>query len=198
MSDPSRSLWITIVERVFNHVGCSEAVGLLMLARSTENERLRTRAERLRSLLTAACRDSCGVLLGRPLGMRVARPLCMSAIDYLREVTPIWVAERTQHPLRVVDVREPFETVGETGHIPGAESIPLNRLTAAVEHWRRDTPIAIVDADGTQGARAAAMLVNIDFIDVVWIAGGMRAWSSGGFPVAFAPQHEQASTNRQN
>jgi rhodanese-related sulfurtransferase len=125
------------------------------------------------------------------LGTRVAHDSVMSAIDYQREVTPSWLAERTQHPLRVVDVREPFETIGEAGHIPGAERIPLNRLAASVAHWPRDSAIAIVDADGEQAARAATMLVNLDFIDVVWMAGGMRAWRAAGLPVAFTPEPEQ-------
>lgn len=103
-------------------------------------------------------------------------------------MTPTEVAEHVLRRLHVVDVREPVETIGELGHIPGAENVPFAHLREAVAAWPRDRALVIVDADEALSPRATALLRELGFRDVSTMKGGMIAWRAARLPVAFAPE----------
>lgn len=63
----------------------------------------------------------------------------------------------------VVDVREPDEFAA--GHLPGALSVPLSTLPAAIAggDLPRDRPLTVICARGGRAARAAAILAEAGF-----------------------------------
>jgi len=75
---------------------------------------------------------------------------------------------------RVVDVRTPWEYA--RGHIPGAEHVPLSRLTQELAAWPKDAPITLVCLSGHRSARAGRLLARLGFTDVRHLAGGMLRW----------------------
>lgn len=77
--------------------------------------------------------------------------------------------------LRVIDVREPAEFVGELGHLPGAELVPLATLPERARAWRRNEPILLVCRSGNRSARAAEMLGEMGFERLFNLEGGMLA-----------------------
>jgi rhodanese-related sulfurtransferase len=84
---------------------------------------------------------------------------------------------------RIIDVREPVEFSGELGHIPGAELVPLGTLEVAARGWARDAPLMVVCRSGARSARAAAILLQLGFRDVVNVEGGTQAYLQPGLPV---------------
>jgi rhodanese-related sulfurtransferase len=93
-----------------------------------------------------------------------------------RDVDPVRVAE-ARDTVRVVDVREPAEFVGELGHVPGAEIVPLGSIEHAAKTWDKDQEIVLVCRSGVRSARAATLLALLGFRRPMNMVGGMIAWN---------------------
>jgi hydroxyacylglutathione hydrolase len=102
----------------------------------------------------------------------------------LPQVTVDELARRRQAEpgLRVVDVRRPAEYAA--GHVPGALSLPLDRL--ARERLDPGTPTAVICAGGYRSSAAASLLLQHGVTDLVNVVGGTSAWVASGQPVATA------------
>ena len=98
----------------------------------------------------------------------------------MREVDLATFAIRHRDGAVVIDVREPFEYV--TGHVPGAEPIPLARLATRTGDLPRDVPVYVICASGNRSL-AAADLLHRAGIDAWSVAGGTAAWQRGGHPL---------------
>lgn len=85
--------------------------------------------------------------------------------------------------VRLVDVREPHEFVGELGHVPGAELVPLAGVGDAARTWDRDAEIILICRSGARSGRAAEALVAAGFRRVMNLAGGMLAYNCMQLPV---------------
>ena len=93
-----------------------------------------------------------------------------------REIDPVRVAS-SGAKVRVVDVREPAEFVGDLGHAPGAELVPLGTLERAAKNWNREQEVVLVCRSGARSARAAALLALLGFQRPMNMVGGMIAWN---------------------
>lgn len=82
----------------------------------------------------------------------------------------------------VIDVREPGEYV--TGHVPGAQLVPLGRLPEHLRALPRGERIYLICASGNRSLAAADFLARAG-IDAVSVAGGTGAWQRAGRPVVF-------------
>ncbi|MCC6619838.1 MAG: rhodanese-like domain-containing protein [Deltaproteobacteria bacterium] len=85
---------------------------------------------------------------------------------------------------RIIDVREPEEFVGDLGHIPEAELVPLGRLGVAARAWPKDAELIMVCRSGARSGRAAAELARAGFTRVHNMLGGMMRWRHEGRAVA--------------
>lgn len=82
--------------------------------------------------------------------------------------------------LRVLDVRRPGEFAA--GHVPGAISLPLDRLQ---RDWpAAGAPTAVICAGGYRSSAAASLLEARGALDLVNVVGGTSAWIASGRPVA--------------
>jgi rhodanese-related sulfurtransferase len=85
--------------------------------------------------------------------------------------------------VRIVDVREPDEYVGELGHLEGAELVPLAAVEQKAADWDKAQEIVLVCRSGGRSGRAAAALARMGFQKVVNMAGGMLAVNEAKLPV---------------
>jgi len=82
---------------------------------------------------------------------------------------------------QVVDVREDREY--ESGHIPGAEHIPVNTVFARRGELSRDRDIIFVCSVGQRSALACEMAAAAGLTRLYNVDGGTEAWISAGYPV---------------
>ncbi|MBK9072232.1 MAG: rhodanese-like domain-containing protein [Myxococcales bacterium] len=85
--------------------------------------------------------------------------------------------------VRLIDVREPDEYIGELGHIKGAALVPLATVEASAAAWPRDAMVVLVCRSGGRSGRAAASLRAMGFAHVVNMVGGMLAYNAAGLPI---------------
>ena len=99
-----------------------------------------------------------------------------------RNITPSELATLVPRP-RIIDVREPDEFVGELGHVPGAELVPLATLLAAARAWDKRERLVVTCRSGARSANAASSLVALGFENLMNLAGGMLAYVDAGLHV---------------
>lgn len=83
--------------------------------------------------------------------------------------------------LYILDVRSPSEW--DSGHIPGAHHIELQKLCEKMHTLPEDAMIGTVCATGQRSSLAASMLKKFGFKDVFNVKGGMTAWKQAGLPL---------------
>lgn len=84
-----------------------------------------------------------------------------------------------ERELLVVDVRRPAEY--DSGHVPGALSIPLASLKDRFGKLDPRRPTAIICATGYRSSAASSLLAPRGFEKLFNIVGGTSAWISAGF-----------------
>jgi len=80
----------------------------------------------------------------------------------------------------LVDVRTMSEY--RDGHIPGAASIPLDRLDARLNKLSKNKEIICICRSGARSKRATRLLQNAGF-NATNMQGGMNAWQKAGFKI---------------
>ena len=80
--------------------------------------------------------------------------------------------------ITVIDVRGQAEW--ESGHIPGAENIPLGYLDDRFDDVPRDTPVVVQCQTGPRSSIAASLLRAKGFTNVSNLAGGFAEWRAHG------------------
>lgn len=98
----------------------------------------------------------------------------------MREIDLATFAARHRDGAIVIDVREPFEYV--SGHVPGAELIPMGHLDARAADLPRGVPIYVICASGNRSRTATEYLVHLG-VDAWSVAGGTGDWVRTGHPV---------------
>lgn len=99
----------------------------------------------------------------------------------MREVEIDQFAAAHAEGATVIDVREPLEYV--SGHVPGAQLIPMGQLPSRVGEVPGDGPVYVVCASGNRSRAVAEFLVHQGY-DAVNVAGGTHAWVESGRPVS--------------
>ncbi len=89
------------------------------------------------------------------------------------------------HQTVVIDVRGGNEFVGPLGHIPGARNIVLSELPAKLQALStlRETPLVIVCKADKRSEKAAQLLRDAGFQQVLVLRGGMEQWNKEGLPI---------------
>jgi rhodanese-related sulfurtransferase len=92
------------------------------------------------------------------------------------------VAQVTLPPsgVRLVDVREPHEYVGELGHVPGAELVPMGAVLAQAVAWDKGQELLLICRSGGRSGQVAQALTRLGFGKVMNLEGGMLAWNAAG------------------
>jgi rhodanese-related sulfurtransferase len=99
-----------------------------------------------------------------------------------RDITPADVVLRPEG-IRLIDVREPHEFVGELGHIAGAHLVPLGTVAGYIGEWKKDEEIIFVCRSGGRSGRAASAFAEAGFTRTSNMLGGMLRWNDEARPV---------------
>lgn len=97
------------------------------------------------------------------------------------DVAPTEVQEK-KSSIRIIDVRQPEEYVGELGHIPGSELMVLGTLPEMLPHLSRSEDIVFVCRSGGRSAQAASFAQGLGFNSVYNMKGGMMLWNDLRLP----------------
>ena len=85
--------------------------------------------------------------------------------------------------LRIIDVRQPEEFVGELGHVPRSELMVLNYLPELLaEETDKNQSIVFVCRSGGRSAQATAYAQTQGFTSVYNMKGGMIFWNDLRLP----------------
>ena len=87
---------------------------------------------------------------------------------------------RNRDDVILLDVREDDEF--KSGHIPGAEWIPLGQLSSRLNELPKDKTIVAVCRSGNRSGQATELLRQNGF-DAHNMQGGMNSWVQAGFDV---------------
>lgn len=85
--------------------------------------------------------------------------------------------------IKLIDVREVDEFVGELGHIPEAELMTLNTLPDVLHTLPKDQSVVFVCLAGGRSAKAAAYAKMNGWTDVYNLRGGMLLWNNLQLPI---------------
>lgn len=91
------------------------------------------------------------------------------------EVDPSLVAQAQDSSVRIIDVRDPDEYHGELGHLEHSNLVPLSTISFTSQNWDRECTYLMVCRSGNRSGKAATMLVELGFEQVINLKGGMLA-----------------------
>lgn len=86
-----------------------------------------------------------------------------------------------------IDVRTPEEYSG--GHAARAVNIPLDTLMSKLDTLEKSEPVYLICKTGNRSKKAAVMLKDAGFNNVLNVAGGTEAWQAAGLPMETKPPH---------
>ncbi len=88
----------------------------------------------------------------------------------------------------LLDVRTKEEFA--QGHIPGAQSIPINELEQRLRELPADKtqPILVYCRDSVRSSKAAQLLLRAGRKDIYNLSGGVRAWAAAQKPIQISPK----------
>lgn len=128
------------------------------------------------------------------LGLLAAIALLPRLVRRLRgEASPQWIAAYElagsldgAGSIAVVDVRGSDEFAGPLGHIRGARNLPVGELPQRLHELGllRSKRVVLVCHTDKRSAKAAAILSEAGFQEVLVLRGGMVRWNEAGLPVA--------------
>ena len=102
------------------------------------------------------------------------------APDGIPEVDPAAADEMVAAGALLLDVREADEWAA--GHAPAAVHMPMGQIPTGYGELPTDRPIACICRSGARSGRVTEYLRSFG-LDVVNVAGGMRAWAATDRPV---------------
>ncbi|CAN5507649.1 hypothetical protein BH10ACI3_BH10ACI3_29160 [soil metagenome] len=86
-----------------------------------------------------------------------------------------------------IDVRTPEEYSG--GHAARAINIPLDTLSTKLDTIEKNEPVYLICQTGNRSKKAAVMLKDAGYPNVLNVTGGTTAWEAAGLPMDTKPPH---------
>ncbi len=141
----------------------------------------------VRTLLTTNTRLSHDAIWAMPVQERLVKLNWIANMwrsDTGTPYLPVEFIGRLGRGVILVDVREADELTGPTGHIPGCQWVPVERIATLADRYPESTPIILVSRNG--GPRAAEAARQLECAGLGFVAvmdGGILAWKKLGFAV---------------
>lgn len=99
------------------------------------------------------------------------------------QLEPLEVWQRLAQFDRIIDVRRPDEYNAELGHIEGAELLTIDDAFAdKIAGFPRDLNYVFICRSGGRSARAARIAIDLGFLRITNMVGGMLKWKEQELP----------------
>jgi len=85
------------------------------------------------------------------------------------------VQQAAAQGVRIVDVRSPAEFA--SGHIPGAQNVPLDSFQGVASQWNKSAPVLVYCQSGSRSAQAVKILQSLGFQKILHFDKGIVAWT---------------------
>ena len=92
-----------------------------------------------------------------------------------------------------VDVRTTEEYAG--GHASRAINIPLDTLAANLDKLEKSEPVYLICESGNRSKKAAVLLKEAGYPNVLNVTGGTAAWRAANLPMETKSPHSPPQTN---
>ncbi len=102
--------------------------------------------------------------------------------DGVYDIAPVELQQVLSN-VKMIDVRQPEEYIGELGHVPGAELIALDTLPDHLEDLPKDQTVVFICRSGARSAQATAYAKMNGWTHVYNMRGGMLLWNNLLLPV---------------
>lgn len=86
----------------------------------------------------------------------------------------VWQRLKQGEKLRIVDVREPYEF--SSGHIPGAELIPMGQIPSSLDKFAPHEDVIFVCRSGGRSSQVCQYMRASGFEKIINMEGGMMYW----------------------
>lgn len=111
----------------------------------------------------------------------------------VEELNPYEVQEMREElgeDLLVLDVREPWEYYGDTGHVKDSLFIPMGEIPDKIEDLQKNAnkSIAVICNSGNRSYSVCEYLMDMGFEKVYNIRGGIIQWHLSGLDVDYEEQ----------
>ncbi len=121
-------------------------------------------------------------------GLNQRGPTLLGGLPLLTELSAAEVHSQTESSTLILDVRS--KEAFTAGHIPGAYAIQTNAPLSVWAGWLIpfNAPLVLVADSAEQRVEASRQLLRIGYDDLRgYLAGGLDAWASAGYPVETVP-----------
>lgn len=106
----------------------------------------------------------------------------------IKEVSPVEAqAAVSKAYSQFVDVRTPEEY--SSGHAARAVNIPIDTLTSKLDTLEKSEPVYLICQTGNRSKKAAVMLKEAGFNNVLNVTGGTTAWQAANLPIETKSPH---------
>jgi rhodanese-related sulfurtransferase len=106
----------------------------------------------------------------------------------IKEVSPVEAqAAVSKAYAQFIDVRTPEEYGG--GHAARSVNIPLDTLAGSLDRLEKNEPVYLICQSGNRSKKAAVLLKDAGFNNVLNITGGTTAWQAASLPMETKPPH---------
>ena len=112
----------------------------------------------------------------------------------IKEVSPVEAEPAVSKAYsQFVDVRTPEEYL--SGHAARAVNIPLDTLTSKLDTLEKNEPVYLICQSGNRSKKAAVMLKDAGFNNVLNVTGGTTAWQAANLPMETKSPHGAPTNN---
>lgn len=106
----------------------------------------------------------------------------------IKEVSPVEAQVAVSKAYsQFIDVRTPEEY--SSGHAARAVNIPIDTLMAKLDTLEKNEPVYLICQTGNRSKKAAGMLKEAGFNNVLNVTGGTTAWQTANLPIETLPPH---------
>jgi len=106
----------------------------------------------------------------------------------IKEISPVEAqAAVSKAYSQFVDVRTLEEYAG--GHAARAVNIPLDTLNSKLDTLEKNEPVYLICQTGNRSKKAAVILKDAGYNNVLNVTGGTTAWQAAGLPMETKPPH---------